>query len=157
MQSQKIVTKLISKLQLREATMADSQTLYSWRNDEQTRLASINTQVISRQQHEAWLSNSLKSNKRKIYIACLNNLDVATVRYDLEDNTYWLSWTVAPEYRQQGIGTQVVAALCQQITGTIMARVRSDNLGSCKIAEANGMKLLKQEQGIKIYLLPCTK
>jgi len=69
---------------------------------------------------------------------------VGTIRsdYHLEENCYELSWTVAPEARGRGTGKWMVAILANQLHDkNIRAEVKSENIGSIKIAEYAGMKL----------------
>jgi len=62
-----------------------------------------------------------------------------------------LSWTVAPEARQQGYGRHIVAAAIGRINGPIVAEIRVENLASVKIAEANGFIRSAEHDGLAVY------
>ncbi len=146
----------IKKLRLREATIGDCDLLLSWRNDQLTRANSINQNMVSKTEHLNWLEKKLASDTCRIYIAEQDNDSIATIRCDIEKGTYWLSWTVSPLYRRLGIGKHILSMLITQISAPVplKARVRSSNQASCKIAESNGMKLLEESSGVRIYYLP---
>jgi len=128
--------------------MDDADLLLEWRNDPAVRQASRHRSEIEFQAHQIWLRESLANPNRKIFIAELGDVPVGTVRSDYSRGTYELSWTVAPEVREQGIGKSMVALLASQIEGPICAEVRIGNVASVRIAEHAGMKLESIEEGI---------
>ena len=138
-------------LYLRPATLADAPLLFKWRNDPITRAASHHQQVVEYESHLRWLENSLKAAQRQIYLAEINQVPIGTVRADYADGIYELSWTVAPEQRGKGLGTQMVLLLAEKVNGPIRAEVKVGNLASQRIAEACQMQLEAEKDGILYY------
>jgi RimJ/RimL family protein N-acetyltransferase len=138
-------------LNLRPATLEDAETLFEWRNDPQVRAASHNQDEISFESHLAWLESSLTNPDRKLYIAEEDGVRVGTVRADLVEGAYALSWTVSPEWRGKGIGRRMVSLLVEQIKEPIQAEVKVENLASIKIAQTAGMKLDFTKDGITYF------
>ncbi len=141
----------MEELHLRPATMDDSELLLVWRNDPAVRQASHDQSKIELQAHQIWIRESLENPDRKIFIAVMDDVPVGTVRSDFQEGTYELSWTVAPEVRERGIGKQMVALLASQIEGPIRAEVRIGNVASVRIAEHVGMTLESIEDGILYF------
>lgn len=142
---------MADELLLRPARIDDSEILLVWRNDPAVRQASHDRSEIELHAHQIWLRENLDNPDRRIFIAERDGIPVGTVRSDFDGDTYELSWTVAPEVREQGIGKTMVALLAVQIEGPIRAEVRIGNVASVRIAEHVGMKLESVEEGIQHF------
>ncbi|RBP80084.1 N-acetyltransferase [Marinomonas rhizomae] len=139
---------------LRPVQITDAECLLAWRNDTVTREASHNQDIISLEAHIKWLSNSLKSDQRLLWIAEVDGIAVATCRADRLENAWELSWTVAPEARGKGIAYQMLANLVRCLDEPLVAQVKPDNIASIKVAERVGFVLDKQENGVLFYVYP---
>ena len=115
---------------LRRARMTDAERLYRWRTDPETRAASLNTGPIEFEGHCAWLVSSLDDPNRQIYIAEYRGEPIGTVRADKMDSGWQLSWTVAPEFRERGLGIQMVGLLAASISDSIEAVIKPGNAAS---------------------------
>jgi len=135
---------------LRAVSIEDSEQLLLWRNDETTRLASHQTQVLSLSEHQSWLAKSLCNPQRKLYIAQHLDQDIGTVRADylIERQAWLLSWTLAPEKRGQGLAKHMVLTLVSMIDDAVCAEIKKDNLASIRIAEFSGLTLMNASDGI---------
>ncbi len=142
---------------LRPASWADCDLLFQWRNDPVTRAASINTNEVNRNGHEAWLSVSLESAKRKILIAEKNGVPIGTVRtdyvtfeHDIGDcGSGWeLSWTVSPDHRNRHYGTAMVTQVAAGLLEKTIAVIKPENVASIKIAQSAGFKISGYEGGL---------
>ncbi len=113
-------------LLIRPVALADSEHLWQWRNDPQTREMSLSTQLIEWPQHHAWFLSVLNDASQYIYIGYFtasteqNNetavvppvdLKVGMVRFDIAktDNTRELKAIISinlnPLYRGQGLAS----------------------------------------------------
>ena len=135
---------------LRPATMDDADALLAWRNDPATRALSHNKANVEPHVHMEWLARSLASPDRRLLIAERTGVPVGTVRADLSNGVYELSWTVAPQARGQGVAKEMVAMAAAQIKETIRAQVLRGNEASVQVALNAGMKL-QQEVGGVLY------
>jgi len=144
-------------MRLRPATAADAELLLEWRNDPDTRKSSIETEKIKKVEHISWLSSVLDSRDRQLLIAEEKGVAVGTIRADLSDGVYQLSWTVAPDARGRGLGKQMVAMLARRITAPIGAQVQSDNTSSVLIAEYAGMEFNQELDGLLYFSRPAQK
>jgi RimJ/RimL family protein N-acetyltransferase len=125
-------------MKLRPATLDDAKLLFDWRNDPLTREASITTEPVAWEGHLKWLQATLQNPRRALLIAETDR-PVGSVRIDWGEPTE-LSWTVAPEARGQGVGRAMVSAAVPD--GMVIAHIKQENVGSQKIAEAAGFRLV---------------
>ena len=142
----------MSEMVLRPANLDDSDRLFQWRNDPQTRAASRKPGGLGRAEHQAWLEDAVSRPDRQLLIAEVDGQAVGTVRADRGDEGCEISWTVAPAARGQGIGQRMVLQLVAQLEGRLWSEVRSGNEASSRIAESAGMKLVEQKEGVKYYV-----
>jgi len=154
-QDVRFLQKLIGTEQLRErkmilrlATVDDAEILQKWRNDPETRSASLNSEVLLWPEHVRWLEASLKSRTRSIYVAEIENTPIGTIRTDLSDEFCELSWTVAPKVRGKGFGKKMVKMAANQIDGAICSKIRSTNGASQSIAMNAGMSFSFETDGV---------
>jgi RimJ/RimL family protein N-acetyltransferase len=136
---------------LRLATIKDADMLFDWRNDSETRKASHSTSKVVKEDHIAWLTRTLSNVNRQLLIAEENGDPVGTVRADLSENMWELSWTVAPSARGCGVGKLMVALLAKNIPGPIRAEVKVGNNASTMIAEYAGMVFNREVGSVLHY------
>jgi UDP-2,4-diacetamido-2,4,6-trideoxy-beta-L-altropyranose hydrolase len=139
---------------LRQATADDSEMLFNWRNDPDTRVNSLNSREISRSEHESWFARILTDPGRKIFVAMKYNEPVGTLRVDFDADHRFaeLSWTVSPRFRGKGFGKEILVAACNRFGGTnLKARIKSSNLPSIKMASACGFQLFDEIDGVQSW------
>lgn len=142
---------MADRLRLRPASEKDTDVLLEWRNDHRTRMASENTAEIQPDDHRKWMASSLSDKGRVLMIAEEHGKAVGTVRADLKEGLYELSWTVAPAARGRGIGEEMVRLFLLQLQGAARAAVKKGNSASVRVAERAGMTLVREEGGMLVY------
>lgn len=138
-------------MELRNATHDDWKILLEWRNNIETRKNSFNINVVEKEEHKNWLKETISSSVSQLYIALEDDIPVASVRADMENEVYNLSWTVAPSVRGKGIGKKVVRFLAEKLGTKIRAEIKEGNIASIKIAEYAGMKFNYKENEVLHY------
>lgn len=146
---------MFDSIHLRRVVQDDAEQLLAWRNDESTRLSSHQMAVISFDEHQNWLRQSISNPNRQLYIASYLNDAIGTVRADyLNQYKAWeLSWTLAPNKRGFGLAKLMVLALVDLIDGAVCAEIKEDNLASIRIAEFAGLTLINASDGILRFYL----
>ena len=144
-------------MKLRQVTIQDADVLLEWRNDDETRKASHNTEKVSRASHVEWLSKSLKNNNRKLFIAEENNIAVGTVRTDLDEGVWEISWTTAPDARGRKVAQRMVKIVIKEIKEPIRAEIKTNNIASIKVAERAGLEFSHTTEGVAHYVRPATE
>jgi RimJ/RimL family protein N-acetyltransferase len=136
-------------INIRPAAAQDSRNLFEWRNDQQTRLASISQAEVGWEDHEEWLANSLANGERHIYIAELTEGDaveeVGMCRFDVDPErvTAEVSINLNPAFRGRRLAAPVLQAALQHFLAehsdvTLEATIRLDNSASERIFTSSG-------------------
>lgn len=99
----------IERVNIRPATLEDSDDLMSWRNDWVTRANSRDQNLVVGEVHEGWLRGALVRTDTMLFVAEQDGLTVGTVRWDARRDGVWeVSITVAPDARGRGIGAELL-------------------------------------------------
>ena len=136
----------------RIARIEDVNMLLTWRNDPETRKSSITTDTVDRDEHVDWFAKSLSSKERTIYIAEIMDTPVGTIRDDLVGDKHFLSWTIASEKRNQGMGKVMLRKFFHKYRRKFFSQIKMDNLASISIAESAGMKFARVSDGLLTYI-----
>jgi len=136
---------------LRPATIQDADMLLGWRNNPETKIASHSTSEVVKEEHIAWLTKTLNNANQKLLIAEEDGTPVGTVRADLSEGVWELSWTVAPNARGRGVAKRMVALLAHTISDPVRAEVKAGNVASARIAEYAGMAFHREVEGVRHY------
>jgi RimJ/RimL family protein N-acetyltransferase len=138
-------------LRLRPATYEDWAKLFSWRNDAETRARFTSKQIVSLQDHLAWLRLSLEmpAQRRLLIAEDPAGRAVGTTRLDIAKTRRRGQWaecsiTIEPRLRSHGYGRALVGALvayatCWPLAGVI-AKVMPDNFASLRAFAACGFR-----------------
>lgn len=148
--NQHVEQKKLGGVSFRRAQTSDSKKLFDWRNDPVTRANSISTDPVSWPRHEEWFAKSLVDSKREIWLAIFNNQDVGMIRLDRGQDVTELSWSVAPEHRGRGLGSQILATFVSEHPAAYVAKVKKQNLASLKMAEKAGFKIFKEDDDLAL-------
>ena len=99
------------EVRLRAATASDCERVWVWRNDPETRAASLDTEAIPWEVHEPWFNEALCGKGRRFYIVVADGRDAGAVRLDVADAEGRVSIHLAPEARYRGIGVRALQAV----------------------------------------------
>jgi RimJ/RimL family protein N-acetyltransferase len=116
------------RILFRPAQESDCEMLFAWRNDDLSRQMSVSTEIIDLDTHREWFQNSLSGADREIWLAYREkSKPFGTVRVDFTDKISELSWTIAPDFRGQGLGKKMVSQFLNDFPGEYIARVKQSN------------------------------
>ncbi|MDE2427259.1 MAG: UDP-2,4-diacetamido-2,4,6-trideoxy-beta-L-altropyranose hydrolase [Burkholderiales bacterium] len=143
------VARLIdtTKLAVRLATTADSQSIFNWRNDESIRSVSKNKSLISFDDHEKWFLKVISSDSKSLLVCHDANVPVGIVRFDIESETAEVSIYRVPGALTQGKGQHILKCaeewlrVNQPHITTINAHVLPGNESSVDLFSNSGYKL----------------
>jgi RimJ/RimL family protein N-acetyltransferase len=127
---------------LRSGMLADAYLLLGWRNDAVTRANSGDHSEVCLDGHVTWLARVLADPERELLIAEVDRVAVGTVRLDRLGAEYVLSWTIAPQWRGQGLGGAMVRLAVERARGRrLRAEIAPSNEASLAIARALGFRM----------------
>ncbi|MFM7727192.1 MAG: UDP-2,4-diacetamido-2,4,6-trideoxy-beta-L-altropyranose hydrolase [Flavobacteriales bacterium] len=128
----------------RKATLEDVQLLFAWANDAAVRANSFQSEPIVWENHVQWYSKALETAAIAIWIYSINNLPAAQIRLKVEDNTATINYSVASNFRGQGLGTWLLQHICLLVKienpriQHLQGWVKKENIGSVKAFERSG-------------------
>lgn len=147
-------------IDLRAATMQDSDRLFAWRNDPVTLACSKSTAPVPRSDHNQWMTLNVLYGYPEHIVLMAQDQDVAVgvVRFDaLKSDVmqYKASLTIAPQHRGSGYSYPVLAEACSYMTDfTIHADIRKDNTASRKTFERCGFRETGSDHDFVFYRKP---
>jgi len=136
-------------LDLRLAKKDDQELLFKWRNDGVARHESRHTGPIGWEEHKQWFDRALTSGESVIAIAELESVPVGTVRADLlPDDHVEISYTIASQFRGQGLSKPMVKKFVQMFLGEkkIVAHIKRGHIPSESVASALGLQPVSEER-----------
>ena len=141
-------------LELRPATIEDSQMIYEWANDAETRKQSFSTEDISWETHKVWYEDCMKRTERKLYVCYHADVPIGQYRIDFaNEEEVVVSYSIAPKYRKRGYGVEMLKVgemtIKKQFPSVcrMKAEVKIENTASQKMLLRNGyIKVECEEQ-----------
>jgi UDP-2,4-diacetamido-2,4,6-trideoxy-beta-L-altropyranose hydrolase len=112
-----------SSVALRDATLADSENVFVWRNHPSIRAVSRNTESIERPIHDAWFSTVLSDPNRVLLIGECQGEAVGVVRFDVCVDEAEVSLYLVPGHQGKGVGSELLVA-AEQWLATHRSNVR---------------------------------
>lgn len=139
---------------LRPVLPSDSQLVFQWSNDRETRQNAFSTQTISWSGHLIWFERKLHSLRSWFYIGFNSeHQPIGYIRFDLDrnlDNQPVTSIAIAPTERGKGFGSRLIAAgvdLMRSVEGfhQVHAYIKPDNTASLRSFEKAGFRQLSSQ------------
>jgi UDP-2,4-diacetamido-2,4,6-trideoxy-beta-L-altropyranose hydrolase len=132
------------QISIRRAGCDDCDSMYDWRNAEETRRYIFDDKPIPLETHRFWFYNSLKNPDRMLLIGEIDNKPVGVLRYDFSENEALISVYLVPGGQGQGVGSQLIRCGTQWIKEqcpnikTINAEIFKENVASLRAFESAG-------------------
>lgn len=132
-------------MEIREALPRDEALLLQWANDPDTRRNAFSSKQITPEEHHRWFHRRI--NRPSDCILCIaqteSGVPVGQVRFERHDNSWEISFALAPVFRGAGLGrpmlTRAIGYLRRQKSCcTLFSQVKSQNMASRKIFETLG-------------------
>ena len=156
-----------SKLIIEKANILHSRILWEWRNDDKTRSLSRYSEIISWNEHEKWLKDTLEDPYKYIYVGIpkdsTKKKPIGVLRFDLidsEKNYYETSINIAPSFRGKGYGLKLLSSgidlFAKEISCKIkiFAEIKQSNHISSKLFTSVGfLSCDSRREGFSLYTL----
>lgn len=134
------------ELSLRTVHENDCRLLFEWADDPRARAASFHSAAISWEDHARWFSERLQDPDSVIYIGeNVAGEPVGLVRFKIHGECAVLSVNVAPEFRGEGWGRELIAFSTYALVRASSVRridafVKPGNHASVRLFEASGFR-----------------
>ncbi|MBV1776243.1 GNAT family N-acetyltransferase [Burkholderiaceae bacterium DAT-1] len=139
-----------ASLMARPASAIDSEDIWRWRNDPDTRAMSVTTEMVPWERHQHWFADSLSRNDRFMFVVELaDGQKVGMCRFDLSPDqlSAEVSININPACRGQGFAIPLLAECIRQFSllrpSRLTAIIKQSNPASERCFVANGFKLLR--------------
>lgn len=125
---------------IRPVAWEDSEILFSWANDEDTRKFSFNSEKIERAEHESWLRRKMEDSNACLFLCTVKENPAAFVRFDKSGNNWIIGINTAPEYRNQKLTDQFICKGLDMLKmgDSVLAYIKTDNPASTRVFEKAG-------------------
>ena len=143
-------------LQLRRACISDSPLFFNLRNDFYTRKSSFQKKKIKFNDHTKWFKKNVKKKNKILLVAYFNKFSpIATVRYDLNKSSGFVSIIVEKKFRGKGYGAKILKSSEKFLkTGTlIFSEVKKNNQNSIKVFKKNNYFITSIENYVTLAKL----
>lgn len=143
------------KYKLRPVTNDDLKLIFEWANDDDVRKNSFNQQPITFAEHKQWFENVLDDKNCLFYLFIFEGHPVGQIRVNIENETGYISYSIAKKYRGHGYGGAMLAELENVIyfekipVERLVAEVRPDNIISKKKFEQAGYSSIELVRYVK--------
>jgi UDP-2,4-diacetamido-2,4,6-trideoxy-beta-L-altropyranose hydrolase len=147
----------------RPVVLEDSLDLFAWRNDPVTRLMSLNTSIVSKDEHSEWFSKMLNSATDIGIIGEIEGSKVGVVFFKIEAHQSVVSINLNPLYRGQKLATTLLKNAIyevQTMSSSIkyfVAEIKNKNTASKKIFLKIGFSLSTKNEKSCIYIARAKK
>lgn len=140
-------------MELRKAVYEDWPLLLNWRNDYTTRMNCQDPDLVEDEKHKKWLQSKLAEPGFEIYIALRDEIAIGTIRSEQggDNGLSKISWTIGPEYRNKGLGLEMVRLYLSKLNKEIRIEVKKEDIYSQKIADHLNFVYNKEQDGILHY------
>ena len=137
---------------LRLATMADSDRLLEWRNDPGTVANSLTAEPVTPEHHAKWMDRWVRRGFPESLILIIEGA-IGVVRFEARARwIYEVSITIAPEHRNLRWGREALAAACAPMGSCeLIAQVKAANIASQRIFEHSGFVPFNSGGGVVDY------
>jgi UDP-2,4-diacetamido-2,4,6-trideoxy-beta-L-altropyranose hydrolase len=146
-------------MKLRKAMADDLQLLFDWANDPEVRRHSFNPNPISLEEHTKWFQAKLDNPAAILYIAEIDGIPAAQIRFDINDNKATISYLIGADFRGKGLGHTVLQKGVQKLlqerpeVTKIEGLVQKQHMASIRSFEkagfANGVADQQQPQALR--------
>lgn len=139
------------RLHFRRATKNDVALYLTWANDVDVRGNSFNTEEISLESHTIWFQAKLQSPSSFLFVCCDEEDPVGQIRFEKEENSFLINFSVDKRYRGRGIGkfilrrgTKYLRSLLDGKNMRILGYVKKGNTSSAHAFYGAGFRLFEE-------------
>lgn len=136
-------------MNLRKAKDSDSELLFQWANEPETRKYSLNNRQITPEEHRKWFRDKLADPNCHILIGSDNGKLIGVVRFQVENGAATVSVSVDKDCRGKGYGTALIEQGIRYMrtvgVDSFLALVRQGNGVSVKAFKRAGFLYDKQQ------------
>lgn len=139
----------------RKANFDDMILLFDLANDKDVRANSLNSNLISYEDHRLWFTNKINDENCHIYIY-LNKFNdlIGQIRIELIDNEWVINYSINKNYRKLGLGCLFIKNLLEKYPNQIFKGfVKTENIASIKVFQNTGFQQIFKDGNIITFVI----
>lgn len=156
------MTAQAGQIDISEATPADSEAIWRWRNDPLTRAMSKSTEEVPRAAHEKWFAAALADPSRILLVGRIADTGeaIGMCRFDLAEDgaSAEASINLAPAARGRGLSGPLLGTAIAWFAGRhpvrLTATIREANMASRRCFQGCGFREAGSRDGLLFYERP---
>ena len=137
-----------------------SSEILEWRNDETTRLNSINQNIVSNADHIKWLSSKISSKDTILLLHFYKSEPCGLIKLDnLGNNSFGISINLNPQHRGKKLSTLIIKSSLHYLINKVdqpeikvLASIKPSNTPSIKSFERSGFEKLNNNEPENLLL-----
>lgn len=148
----------MSTIKIRRASLDDSRDIFDWRNDDDSRFYSTQTEVITWQNHCVWYENCLVNSNT--YVLVGNFVDgnkIGVVRFNLSSTFALVSININPLFRGKNLSIPLLSLSIKYFWTlhnlSLRAKIKPNNIASIKCFTGCGFKFNTTKDNLNEYYL----
>jgi UDP-2,4-diacetamido-2,4,6-trideoxy-beta-L-altropyranose hydrolase len=143
-------------IQLRDARMADAETIYAWRTHERVRASSHNRASFGMASHMEWMEKTIANPNSYFWLAVQHAAPVGVFRADMDDQSHaLLSIYLNPDYMGLQLGPAILQAAVKKLRllphppARLIAQVNAGNDASHRLFAMLGFTASSDDSYVK--------
>ena len=137
------------KLEIRFASKNDLKLYFEWVNDKLVRLNSLNSNVITYENHKSWFIKNLNTPNCYLLVMDINGKPAGQIRFEINNEISLIDYSIDKKKRGIGLGNKIVKygidfvmeKLHSKKIKLLKATVKRSNLASINIFMNNGFTI----------------
>jgi len=136
------------KINIKKASLKDSNLLFQLRNEKEARKNSLNTNLLNLKDHNSWIKKKMRDKNNIFLIARKNSEAFGIIRYDLNNMIAHISINIAKKFRNLGYGSIALKNSEKFLKESliIIAEVKKGNKGSLNFFKKNKYKIFSKKK-----------
>ena len=138
---------------LREIVYEDYPKLLEWVNDSDTRLNSINQDIVTLDEHKDYIKSIIDNPLKTQYILDIDGDAIGTIKESVSEDHTEVSYSLNPDFRGKRLGILIMQLYLYNRKGNFLCVIKKGNIPSIKMVERVGYKLTKERTNLGYYTL----
>ena len=140
--------KIAETIHIRKVTDEDSEDIFLWANDEDTRNNSFRSEKITKEAHKNWFAQKKSDPDSVFFIGEYKNTKAAFIRFDKENDDVVIGININPEFRGKNLSSKFILAALKHYAckNNVLAYIKPSNIASVKTFEKAGFRYFKETE-----------
>jgi RimJ/RimL family protein N-acetyltransferase len=143
-----IHSKIAETIHIRPVSEEDSEDIFLWANDEDTRKNSFKSEKITKEAHRNWFDQKKSDPDSVFFMGEYKNTKAAFIRFDKENDDIVIGINMNPEFRGKNLSSKFISAGLKNFASkkNVLAYIKPSNAASIKTFEKAGFRYFNETE-----------